>query len=127
MKKYSKKEWKYELDLNVEMAAVLVDHQANDGYWGYLVSSLISLQEKSKIPTMMGFFKEWIKSQEDNKLPNLSSGSFFTGLTDIDGLLSAMNFEEEDDNGEELYTSEEYDEAVEYHTNKINQLDWTKY
>tara|TARA_Y100000592_G_scaffold79889_1_gene126075 strand:+ start:544 stop:927 length:384 start_codon:yes stop_codon:yes gene_type:complete len=127
MKKYSKKEWKYELDLNVEMAAVLVDHQANDGYWGYLVSSLISLQEKSKIPTMMGFFKEWIESQEDNKLPNLSSGSFFTGLTDIDGLLSAMNFEEEDDNGEELYTSEEYDEAVEYHTNKINQLDWTKY
>ncbi len=127
MKKYSKKEWKYELDLNVEMAAVLVDHQANDGYWGYLVSSLISLQEKSKIPTMMGFFKEWIKSQEDNKLPNLSSGSFFTGLTDIDGLLSAMNFDEEDDNGEELYTSEEYDEAVEYHTNKINQLDWTKY
>ena len=127
MKKYSKKEWKYELDLNVEMAAVLVDHQANDGYWGYLVSSLISLQEKSKIPTMMGFFKEWIESQEDNKLPNLSSGSFFTGLTDIDGLLSAMNFDEEDDNGEELYTSEEYDEAVEYHTNKINQLDWTKY
>tara|TARA_Y100001980_G_C14462440_1_gene244086 strand:+ start:449 stop:832 length:384 start_codon:yes stop_codon:yes gene_type:complete len=127
MKKYSKKEWKYELDLNVEMAAVLVDHQANDGYWGYLVSSLISLQEKSKIPTMMGFFKEWIKSQEDNKLPNLSSGSFFTGLTDIDGLLSAMNFDEEDDNGEELYTSEEYDEAVEYHTDKINQLDWTKY
>ena len=127
MKKYSKKEWKYELDLNVEMAAILIDHQANDGYWGYLVSSLISLQEKSKIPTMMGFFKEWIESQEDNKLPNLSSGSFFTGLTDIDGLLSAMNFEEEDDNGEELYTSEEYDEAVEYHTNKINQLDWTKY
>ena len=128
MKKYSKKEWKYELDLNVEMAAVLVDHQANDGYWGYLVSSLISLQEKSKIPTMMGFFKEWIKSQEDNKLPNLSSGSFFTGLTDIDGLLSAMNFEEYDEEtDEELYTDEEYDEAQRYHTDKINQLDWTKY
>ena len=127
MKKYSEKEWKYELDLNVEMAAILIDHQANDGYWGYLVSSLISLQEKSKIPTMMGFFKEWIKSQEDNKLPNLSSGSFFTGLTDIDGLLSAMNFEEEDDNGEELYTDEEYESAQKYHTDKINQLDWTKY
>ena len=127
MKKYSEKEWKYELDLNVEMAAILIDHQANDGYWGYLVSSLISLQEKSKIPTMMGFFKEWIKSQEDNKLPNLSSGSFFTGLTDIDGLLSAMNFEEEDDNGEELYTDEEYTSAQKYHTDKINQLNWTKY
>ncbi len=130
MKKYSKKEWKYELDLNVEMAAVLVDHQANDGYWGYLVSSLISLQEKSKIPTMMGFFKEWIKSQEDNKLPNLSSGSFFTGLTDIDGLLSAMNFEEYNkETGEDLYTDKEYDKAQKYHTDKINNEipDWTKY
>ena len=130
MKKYSKKEWKYELDLNVEMAAVLVDHQANDGYWGYLVSSLISLQEKSKIPTMMGFFKEWIKSQEDNKLPNLSSGSFFTGLTDIDGLLSAMNFEEYNkETGEDLYTDKEYDKAQKYHTDKINNEipDWTKH
>ena len=127
MKKYSKKEWKYELDLNIKMAAILIDHQANDGYWGYLVSSLISLQEKSKIPTQIKFFKEWIESQEDNKLPNLSSGSFFTGLTDIDGLLSAMNFEEEDNNGEELYTDEEYEAAQKYHTDKINQLNGTKY
>ena len=33
MKKYSEKEWKYELDLNVEMAARLIDHQANGGSW----------------------------------------------------------------------------------------------
>jgi len=95
--------------------------------WEDLVFDLLQLQKKTNIPTNFTFFKEWIESQKVNGLPNSSSGSFFTGLTDIDGLLSAMNFDEEDDNGEELYTSEEYDEAVEYHTNKINQLDWTKY
>ena len=132
MKKYSEKEWKYELDLNVRMAARLIDHQAKgnaNAVWEDLVADLIHLQKKSKIPTQMKFFIAWIISQEYNKLPNLSSGSFFTGLTDIDGLLSAMNFEEEDENGEELYTDEELEEAAKYHTNKINQElpDWTKY
>jgi len=132
MKKYSEKEWKYELDLNIRMAARLIDHQAKgnaNAVWEDLVADLTYLQKKSKIPTQMKFFIDWVKSQEDNKLPNLSSGSFFTGLTDIDGLLSAMSFEEEDENGEELYTDEELEEAVEYHTNKINQElpDWTKY
>ena len=133
MKKYSEKEWKYELDLNVRMAARLIDHQAKgnaNAVWEDLVADLIYLQKKSKIPTQMKFFIDWVKSQEDNKLPNLSSGSFFTGLTDIDGLLSAMNFEEySKETGEDLYTDEELEEAVEYHTNKINQElpDWTKY
>ena len=132
MKKYSEKEWKYELDLNVRMAARLIDHQAKgnaNAVWEDLVADLIHLQKKSKIPTQMKFFIAWIISQEYNKLPNLSSGSFFTGLTDIDGLLTSMNFEEEDENGEDLYTDEELEEAVEYHTNKINQElpDWTKY
>ena len=133
MKKYSEKEWKYELDLNVRMAARLIDHQAKgnaNAVWEDLVADLIHLQKKSKIPTQMKFFVDWVKSQEDNKLPNLSSGSFFTGLTDIDGLLSAMNFEEySKETGEDLYTDEELEEAVKYHTNKINQElpDWTKY
>ena len=124
MKKYSEKEWKYELDLNVLMAAKLIDHQAKgnaNAVWEDLVADLTYLQKKSKIPTQIKFFIDWVKSQEDNKLPNLSSGSFFTGLTDIDGLLSAMNFESEDENGEELYTDEEYEVAQKYHTNKINQ------
>ena len=121
MKKYSEKEWKYELDLNIRMAARLIDHQAKgnaNAVWEDLVADLIHLQKKSKIPTQMKFFIDWVKSQEDNKLPNLSSGSFFTGLTDIDGLLSAMNFEEySKETGEDLYTDEELEEAVEYHTN----------
>ena len=131
MKKYSEKEWKYELDLNVLMAVKLIDHQAKgnaNAVWEDLVADLVKLQEKSNIPTMMKFFKEWIEDEKNNKLPNSSSGSFFTGLTDIDGLLSAMNFEEYDEEtGEELYTDEEYDEAVEYHNSEINQLNWTKY
>ena len=132
MKKYSEKEWKYELDLNIRMAARLIDHQAKgnaNAVWEDLVADLTYLQKKSKIPTQMKFFIDWVKSQEDNKLPNLSSGSFFTGLTDIDGLLSAMNFESEDENGEELYTDEEYGVAQKYHTDKINQElpDWPKY
>ena len=132
MKKYSEKEWKYELDLNIRMAARLIDHQAKgnaNAVWEDLVADLTYLQKKSKIPTQIKFFIDWVKSQEDNKLPNLSSGSFFTGLTDIDGLLSAMNFESEDENGEELYTDEEYEVAQKYHTDKINQElpDWPKY
>ena len=130
MKKYSEKEWKYELDLNVEMATRLIDHQANGGSWEDLTTDLIAMQERSIIDrSTISFFIDWVKNQEWNKLPNSSSGSFFTGLTDIDGLLSAMNFESEDENGEELYTDEEYEVAQKYHTNKINQElpDWPKY
>jgi len=130
-KKYTEEEWKRELDLNVEMAKRLIAHQAMgnaDAVWEDLVADLMALQKQSIIPTNIKFFKEWIESQETNGLPNRSSGSFFTGLTDIDGLLSAMNFEEYDEEtDEELYTDEEYTAAQRYHTDKINQLDWTKY
>ena len=129
-KKYTEEEWKRELDLNVEMAKRLIAHQAMgnaDAVWEDLVADLVAMQKQSRIPTNIEFFKDYIKSQENNELPNQSSGSFFTGLTDVDGLLSAMNFENEDENGEELYTDEEYEAAQKYHTDRINQLDWTKY
>jgi hypothetical protein len=137
-KKYTEEEWKSELDLNVEMAKRLIAHQAMgnaDAVWEDLVADLMALQKQSIIPGNIEFFKEWIESQETNGLPNRSSGSFFTGLTDIDGLLSAMNFEEElefDGESDEdlyLYTDEEYDTAQKYHTDKINNEipNWTKY
>ena len=129
-KKYTEEEWKYELDLNGKMAARLLDHQANGGEWGDLVDDLMTLQKQSRIPGNIEFFKEWIIDQEDNKLPNSSSGSFFTGLTDTDGLLSAMNFEEYDEETDvELYTDEEYDKAQKYHLAVIYQEapDWSKY
>ena len=123
-KKYTEEEWKYELDLNVEMAKRLIDYQSmgSDGSWEDLVADLISLQKQSNIPGDIKSFIEWVESQKTNNLPNQSSGSFFTGLTSVDGLLGAMNFEEKG-----LYTDEEYSTAQKYHTDKINQLDWTKY
>jgi len=131
-KKYTEEEWKRELDLNIEMAKELLAYQRStpaNRNWEDLTYDLIQLQKKSSIPGNIGFFKEWIESQETNELPNSSSGSFFTGLTDVDGLLSAMNFENEDENGEELYTDEEYTAAQKYHTDKINTevSGWSKY
>ena len=122
-KKYTEEEWKYELDLNVEMAKELLAYQRtppSKRVWEDLVFDLLQLQKKTNIPTNFTFFKEWIESQKVNGLPNSSSGSFFTGLTDIDGLLSAMNFEEYNkETGEDLYTDKEYDKAQKYHTDKI--------
>ena len=124
-KKYTEEEWKYELDLNAKMAKRLIAHQAMgnaDAVWEDLVADLVAMQKQSRIPTNIEFFKDYIKSQKNNELPNSSSGSFFTGLTDIDGLLSAMNFEEYDEEtDEELYTDEEYDKAVAYHNMIIKQ------
>ena len=129
-KKYTEEEWKYELDLNAKMAARLLAHQAEGGNWEDLVADLMALQKQSRIPTQINFFEQFLRDNEDNELPNSSSGSFFTGLTDVDGLLSAMNFEEYNkETGEDLYTDEEYDKAQKYHTDKINNEipDWTKY
>lgn len=137
-KKYNEKEWKYELDLNAKMAAELLAYQRStpaNKNWEDLVADLMALQKQSRIPTQINFFEQFLRDNEDNELPNSSSGSFFTGLTDIDGLLSAMNFEEElefDGESDEdlyLYTDEEYDAAQKYHTDKINTevSDWTKY
>jgi hypothetical protein len=136
-KKYSWEEVKHELELNALMAARLIAHQAKggDGVWEDLVADLMTMARRSKIPTQFDFLEDWYKSQKNNELPNSSSGSFFTGLTDIDGLLSAMNFEEElefDGESDEdlyLYTDEEYDKAVAYHNAMIRQEvpDWNKY
>ena len=130
-KKFTEEEWKRELDLNVEMAKELLAYQNStpaNRNWEDLSYDLIQLQKKSIIPAMPAFFIQFLEDNEDNKLPNQSSGSFFNALTDIDGLLSAMNFEEYDEEtDEELYTDEEYTAAQKYHTDKINQLDWTKY
>ena len=125
-KKYTEEEWKRELDLNVEMAKELLAHQKStpaNRNWEDLTYDLIQLQKKSMIPGNIQFFIDWVKSQEGNELPNQSSGSFFTGLTDVDGLLSAMNFEEYDEEtDEELYTDEEYTAAQRYHTDRIKPI-----
>ena len=50
-----------------------------------------------------------------------------TALLDIDGLLSALNFEEYDHKGYDLYSQEEWDEASNYWTLKTANLRNTKY
>ena len=137
-KKYSWEEVKHELELNALMAARLIAHQAKGrehAVWEDLVADLMTMVRRSKIPTQFDFLEDYYKSQKNNELPNSSSGSFFTGLTDIDGLLSSMNFEEElefDGESDEdlyLYTDEEYDKAVAYHNAILSQEvpDWNKY
>ena len=132
-KKYSWEEVKHELELNALMAARLIAHQAKGrehAVWEDLVADLMTMARRSKIPTQFDFLEDYYKSQKNNELGNTSSGSFFTGLTDIDGLLSAMNFEEYDEEtGDELYTDEEYQKAADYHNAIINQEvpDWNKY
>lgn len=132
-KKYSEKEWKYELELNAKMATELLAYQKStpaNKNWEDLVADLMALQKQSRIPTPIEFFEQFLRDNEDNKLPNQSSGSFFTGLTDTDGILSAMNFEQYDEEtDEELYTDEEYRAAQDYHNMVINQAapNWTKY
>ena len=49
MKKYSEKEWKYELDLNVRMAARLIDHQAKDNASHDTTISSLSLASYNEI------------------------------------------------------------------------------
>ena len=118
IKKYTWEEIKYELDLSIEMARVLIAHQAKGeeyAVWEDLVDELRRLNSKSKISQHFDWWEEWVQSNKNNKLPNSSSGSFFTGLTDIDGLLTAMNFEED------IYSDDEYTKASDYHTRALNQ------
>ena len=116
-KKYTEKEWKYELDLNVEMAKELLAYQRTSPskrVWEDLAFDLLQLQKKTNIPTSFSFFEEWVESQKVNGLPNGSSGSFFTGLTDLDGLLTAMNFDIENVYSDDFYTKVEnyYDRTL---------------
>lgn len=63
--------------------------------------------------TSIGFVpewsEEWIRNQEFNKLPNRSSGSTFTALTDIDNILTP-HFEEDEEAYE--YCQALYDRTI---------------
>ena len=72
-------------------------------------------------------FEKFVDGNDGNQLPNRSSGSFMTAILDIDGLLAALNFEEEGPDGEELYSQEEWDEAVNYWRANVQKLNNPKY
>ena len=119
IKKYTWKEVKYELDLSIEMARVLIAHQAKGeeyAIWEDLVAELKQINNKSKISQHFDWWEEWVQSNKNNKLPNSSSGSFFTGLTDLDGLLTAMNFDIEN-----VYSDDFYTKVENYYDRTLNQ------
>ena len=119
IKKYTWEEIKYELDLSIEMARVLIAHQAKGeeyAIWEDLVAELKQINNKSKISQHFDWWEEWVQSNKNNKLPNSSSGSFFTGLTDLDGLLTAMNFDIEN-----IYSDDFYTKVENYYDRTLNQ------
>ena len=119
IKKYTWEEIKYELDLSIEMARVLINHQAKGeeyAIWEDLVAELKQINNKSKISQHFDWWEEWVQSNKNNKLPNSSSGSFFTGLTDLDGLLTAMNFDFEN-----VYSDDFYTKVENYYDRTLNQ------
>ena len=119
IKKYTWEEIKYELDLSIEMARVLIAHQAKGeeyAIWEDLVAELKQINNKSKISQHFDWWEEWVQSNKNNKLPNSSSGSFFTGLTDLDGLLTAMNFDIEN-----VYSDDFYTKVENYYGRTLNQ------
>ena len=119
IKKYTWEEIKYELDLSIEMARVLIAHQAKGeeyAIWEDLVAELKQINNKSKISQHFDWWEEWVQSNKNNKLPNSSSGSFFTGLTDLDGLLTTMNFDIEN-----VYSDDFYTKVENYYDRTLNQ------
>ena len=119
IKKYTWEEIKYELDLSIEMARVLIAHQAKGeeyAIWEDLVAELKQINNISKISQHFDWWEEWVQSNKNNKLPNSSSGSFFTGLTDLDGLLTPMNFDIEN-----VYSDDFYTKVENYYDRTLNQ------
>ena len=51
-----------------------------------------------------------------NTLPNQSSGSFINALTDIDGLLYSLGYEDD------KFTEEQYDAATDYYDEQKSTL-----
>ena len=127
-KKYSMDEVKREIDLIVQQGEALLKYQSGDygeigeyEAWESLKEDLIELHQQSVIENVEGF-TGFVDNNDGNDLPNRSSGSFMTAIHDIDGLLHALNFEEQDYKGYELYSQEEWDEASNYWTIKTSNL-----
>jgi len=132
-KKYTMDEVKREIDITIHQGEALLKYQM--GFygeigeyeaWESLKEDLIELHQQSVVGNIEGF-TSWIKNQDKNELPNMSSGSFMTGLLDIDGILGALNFEEEGEDGEDLYSDEEWTEAVNYWKPLAQKLKNVKY
>ena len=100
------------------MSTPLIDGQGNFGSIDGDPPAAMRYTETrlSKISQHFDWWEEWVQSNKNNKLPNSSSGSFFTGLTDLDGLLTAMNFDIEN-----VYSDDFYTKVENYYDRTLNQ------
>jgi hypothetical protein len=113
MKKLSQETIKHEIKIGILQAKQLVRLQSKEINERQFISNVILLQETSEVFSDLAhneYWLEWIEEQLENKLPNLSSGSFMTALLDVDALLTGIGMEED------IYTEEEHQEMVDYHT-----------
>jgi len=102
---------KKEIDIMMKQADALLEYQRTPSMsYDQLKDGLVYLHNQSH-PSLRypSGFAEFVENNRDNALPNNSSGSFLTGLTDIDGLLSAMGWE-----GDDTIPESMYDEAANY-------------
>jgi hypothetical protein len=61
----------------------------SDIKWFSFKDEMMKLAKRSMMNPV--FFEEWLEEQRENTLPNSSSGSFYTALTDVDNIF--CNFE----------------------------------
>ena len=107
---------KQEIDLMIEMGKELLKYQSgaydNEGWdnpEAVFVDVLTTMQEESSIKGYEDAFAEFVENNMSNTLPNQSSGSFINALTDIDGLLYSLGYEDDQ------FTEEQYDAATDYY------------
>jgi predicted RNA-binding protein associated with RNAse of E/G family len=106
---------KYEIDIAFDLAKELLRYQKEEISWEEMKANMIKLMYKSNISKgHEDYFIEFIDTNKDNKLPNSSSGSFFTALIDVDGIIS--NFEEE------TLSDDVFDQAYDYFKQKRRGL-----
>jgi hypothetical protein len=106
---------KYEIDIAFDLAKELLRYQKEEISWEEMKANMIKLMYKSNISKgHEDYFIEFIDINKDNKLPNSSSGSFFTALIDVDGIIS--NFEEE------TLSDDVFDQAYDYFKQKRRGL-----
>ena len=80
---------------------------SNDNEWEIFLD-YVHTNIQHSVVLDQNMFMGWIKEQRYNKLPNPSSGSTYTALTDVDGIY--CNFENIlEDFGDEAFREEMYD------------------
>ena len=114
---------KQEIDIMIEMGKELLKYQSgaydNEGWdnpEAVFVKVLTTIQEESSIKGYEDAFAEFVENNMSNTLPNQSSGSFINALTDIDGLLSSLGYEDDQ------FTEDQYDAATDYYDEQKTTL-----